>query len=247
MGRRRNKEGVPAAWAFVSVLRMIRRRLLRLASAGERGDNKGFWQRCAGIYDRFMKGSAPVYREICARIEPSLNRKMDVLELACGSGILSFALAGKARLWEATDFSEAMIAEAKKKGRPDNLYFSVQDATRLPYGPETFDVVVIANALHIMPEPEKALLEIRRVLKKDGLLFAPTFVQGNGRAFRLRQRLMEFAGFHTYHKWREKEFLEFLEAQGFSVTEQEMLGGGLLPLCFVAARAKLKQGDGYDL
>ena len=32
------------------------------------------------------------------------------------------------------------------------------------------DVVIIANALHIVPEPEKVLSEIRRVLRKDGLL-----------------------------------------------------------------------------
>ena len=57
-----------------------------------------------------------------------------------------------------------------------NISFSVQDATRLTYNSEEFDVVVIANALHIMPEPNKALAEIHRVLKPNGILFAPTFV-----------------------------------------------------------------------
>lgn len=42
----------------------------------------------------------------------------------------------------------------------------------------TFDVVVIANALHIMPAPDPAMKEIYRVLKKGGILFAPTFVYG---------------------------------------------------------------------
>ncbi|MFQ9418242.1 MAG: class I SAM-dependent methyltransferase [Lachnospiraceae bacterium] len=48
----------------------------------------------------------------------------------------------------------------------DNLIFEVADATDLPYENHSFDVVLIANALHIMPEPEKALKEIERVLKR---------------------------------------------------------------------------------
>ena len=45
---------------------------------------------------------------------------------------------------------------------------------RLPYRP-IFDVVIVSNALHIVPHPEKSPAEIRRVLKDDGVLIAPTF------------------------------------------------------------------------
>ena len=38
----------------------------------------------------------------------------------------------------------------------------------LPYTSQTFDVVIVANALHIVQQPKKALAEIRRVLKDDG-------------------------------------------------------------------------------
>lgn len=82
-----------------------------------------------------------------------------------------------------------MIAEAKKNGGSSRLHFSVQDATCLPYGSETFDAVVIGNALHIMPESQLALEEIHRVLKIDGCLFAPTFIQGNSIGFRVRMAL----------------------------------------------------------
>ena len=40
---------------------------------------------------------------------------------------------------------------------------------------KSFDVVIVSNALHIVPQPEKALREIKRVLKDDGVLIAPTF------------------------------------------------------------------------
>lgn len=98
-------------------------------------DNKAFWQRMARSYAPFMKHSEILYREICEKIRLSLSRDMNVLELACGSGQLSFRLAGCVRLWEATDFSENMIVEAKKQPRSSRLHFSVQDATALPYAP----------------------------------------------------------------------------------------------------------------
>ncbi len=181
-------------------------------------DNKAFWQRFAKLYGPVMERSgAKLYRDICDRIRPHLNRNMNVLELACGTGLLSYPLSSRVRLWEATDFSPAMITEAKKKNSSARLHFSVQDATALPYAPESFDAVVIANALHIMPDPDKALVEIGRVLKPEGLLFAPTFVNGKGMGFRVRACLMELAGLRVYYEWDAAAFAEYLSAHGFAV------------------------------
>ncbi len=200
-------------------------------------DNKAFWQRFAKLYGPVMERSgAKLYRDICRRVLPYLKRDMNVLELACGTGQLSYPLSSRVRLWEATDFSSAMITEAKKKNRSARLHFSVQDATALPYAPESFDAVVIANALHIMPDPDKALAEIRRVLKPEGLLFAPTFVHGEGRGFRARVRLMELVGFRTYHKWDARAFAEYLSGHGFAIFDQTVLGGSLAPLCCAMAK-----------
>ena len=157
-----------------------------------------FWQGMAAHYTKFMRRSAPVYAEICNRIRPHLTRDMNVLELASGTGQLSFPLSPYVRLWEATDVSSSMIAEAKKRTGSSRLHFSVQDAAHLPYVSETFDVV-IANALHILPEPDRVLREARRVLKPGGWLFAPTFVHAGGKLARLRTWGMERTGFRIYH------------------------------------------------
>ena len=74
-----------------------------------------FWQGMAAHYSKFMRRSAPIYAEICNHIRPHLTRDMNVLELACGTGQLSFPLSPYVRLWEATDASSKMIAEAKKQ------------------------------------------------------------------------------------------------------------------------------------
>ncbi|MEE0835119.1 MAG: class I SAM-dependent methyltransferase, partial [Clostridia bacterium] len=142
-------------------------------------------------------------------------------------GLLSVQLAGSVKLLEATDFSAEMIKQAKSKPRSSRLNFSVQDATNLPYAAETFDAVIISNALHIMPHPEKALSEIRRVLKREGLLIAPTFTAAGSFFGRLKVRLMELSGFRVFHKWTPENYLSFLRDNGFVVTDSYIYGGTL--------------------
>lgn len=209
-----------------------------------RTDNRDFWQRLARLYGPLMGRSAGLYADVCARIRPRLSREMNVLELACGTGQLSFPLSSRVRLWEATDFSPNMIREAQRRPGSSRLHFSVQDATCLPYGDETFDAVVIANALHIMPHPELALAEIRRVLKPDGLLFAPTFVHGEGRGLRGGlMKLSRLAGFRAYHRWDAAALADYVAGHGFQVTDRPLLDGFLVPLCCLAAKKAKNQAD----
>ena len=177
-------------------------------------DNKQFWQRWASCYGPLMQSSEPLYAAIAQQMQPHLTPEMNVLELACGSGQLSFRLSRLVRDWEATDFSPKMIAQAKLKPRGAGLHFSVQDATSLPYADETFDAVLIANALHIMPRPEKALAEIYRVLKPGGQLFAPTFVHGEVPRTRLRMLAMRCAGLQIYNSWMVPQYLAWHFAGG---------------------------------
>ena len=167
---------------------------------------------------------------------------MNVLELACGTGILSVQLVGNVKMLEATDFSEEMIRQAKQKCHSSRLHFSVQDATALPYAPETFDAVVISNALHIMPSPEKALAEIRRVLKPEGVLIAPTFTAAGSVFGRLQIRVMELFGFKAFHIWKPQEYLHFLNSNGFTVIDSKVYGSRM---ALTYAVAKVKTGKRY--
>lgn len=201
-------------------------------------DNKSFWDRWAKRYDRLMSGDKDTYARILNRMKKKLNRNMVVLELACGTGILSVQLAGNVKMLEATDFSEEMIKQAKRKCHSARLHFSVQDATALPYASETFDAVVISNALHIMPSPEKALAEIRRVLKPEGILIAPTFTAAGSVFGRIKIRFMELSGFRVFHKWKPQEYLDFLKENGFTVTGSKVYGG-VLALTYVEASVNM--------
>ena len=199
-------------------------------------DNKRFWQRFAKLYSPFMeKGNGKQYNDICNEISAKLHPDMTVLELACGSGQFTFRLADKVKHWEATDFSPNMIAEARKQFIPANLHLSVQDATNLPYKDESFDAVVIANALHIMPEPDKAMAEIYRVLKPGGMLFAPTFVHGSGTGFMLRSKMLELAGFHVFSKWTAEIFAHYVRSCHFEILTAKIMGSSIAPLCYLEA------------
>ena len=200
-------------------------------------DNKIFWNKWAKRYDRAMSGDSKMYAQIVTRIKKKLNRNMTVLELACGTGLLSVQLVGSVKMMEATDFSNEMIRQAKEKSQSVRLHFSVQDATNLPYASETFDTVIISNALHIMPYPQKALSEIHRVLKQNGILIAPTFTAAGSLLGRIKIRMMELSGFKVFHKWTPEEYINFLENNGFTVTDSEIRKGGLT-LTYTEAKIK---------
>ena len=147
-------------------------------------ESKGtFWDRNAGRYDRFMRKDRAAYDEMYALIRPVVKAKT-VLELATGTGLIAKHIVNAAAHIEATDASAEMILEAKRDNQSAKLHFSVQDMFRLPYADKSFDVVIVSNALHIVPQPEKALDEIRRVLKDGGVLIAPTFTHAGTARFR---------------------------------------------------------------
>ena len=186
-------------------------------------EHKSFWDRNAGRYDRFMRKDRAAYDEIYELIRPIVRHKT-VLELATGTGLIAKNIVNAAAHIEATDASAEMIAEAKQDNRSAKLHFSVQDMFRLPYANQSFNVVIVSNALHIVPQPEKALQEIKRVLKDDGVLIAPTFTHAeNSFTGKVRAFFMKLAGFPLHSKWTSAEYLRFLSQNGWTVRKSAVL------------------------
>ena len=186
-------------------------------------EHKDFWDKNAGRYDRFMRKDRAAYDEMYERIRPIVRHKT-VLELATGTGWIAKHIVNAAAHIEATDASAEMIAQAKRDNRSAKLYFSVQDMFCLPYANQSFDVVIVSNALHIVPQPEKALAEIRRVLKDGGVLIAPTFTHaGNSFSGRAKAFFMKLAGFPLRSKWTSEEYLRFLRQNSWTVRKSAVL------------------------
>ena len=184
---------------------------------------KTFWDRTAKSYDHFMKKDHKAYKQMYSLIYPVVRHKQ-VLELATGTGLIAKHIVRSADHIEATDASQEMIEQAKQGVKSTKLYFSVQDMFHLPYADQSFDVVIVANALHIVPEPEKALSEIRRVLKDDGVLVAPTFTHADNAFFgKVKAFFMKLAGFPLHSKWTSHEYLVFLRENGWTVQKSTVL------------------------
>ena len=184
---------------------------------------RNFWDRTAKIYDRFMRRDAAAYDRMYALLRPVVRDKT-VLELAAGTGLIAKHIANAAEYIEVTDASEQMIRQAERENHAENLHFSVQDMFCLPYADAAFDVVIVSNALHIVPQPEKSLREIKRVLKDDGVLIAPTFTHAeNSFPGKVKAFFMNLAGFPLHSKWTSEEYLKFLQQNDWTVRKSVVL------------------------
>jgi ubiquinone/menaquinone biosynthesis C-methylase UbiE len=105
--------------------------------------------------------------------------KAKILELGCGTGDFWYKNAHNInRSWDITlsDFSKGMIKSTKerlKKIEHTFIYKEI-DAQDIPYKDESFDVVIARSMLYFVPDIEKALREIKRVLVKGGVFYATT-------------------------------------------------------------------------
>jgi ubiquinone/menaquinone biosynthesis C-methylase UbiE len=133
-----------------------------------------YWSRFAAQYaDQVIY---VVGREIVESIAHRLEEQEKlgtVLELGCGPGTYTGNLAASADRVIATDFSQEMV-EAARQRFEDHERVTVERANcfELTYGDNSFDTVFMANLLHVIPNPEKALAETFRVLKAGGRVIA---------------------------------------------------------------------------
>lgn len=204
------------------------------------GENNGhwFWQRYAGVYDMFMRRDRRAYDALGEKISAELEGNMDVLELATGTGLVAQRVAGRCKSYLATDYSEKMLEKAKQKAWPDTVRFEQADATSLDYPDESFDTVIISNALHIMPDPRAALGNIRRVLRSGGKLLAPAFVRFGGAKEGILEKPMQWLGFRSWSSWSPPEYEAFLRENGWQIIHSEIIPARF-NVAFVVARVQV--------
>jgi len=116
------------------------------------------------IYD-FAKSSKTKFRDLVTNINSGDN----ILEIGCGTGTISEYIAEQGASVTIIDISEKAIEIAEEQFRDKNLDINcvVMDAENLKFNDHTFDLVYGSGILHHL-SIEKAIVEIKRVLKKDG-------------------------------------------------------------------------------
>jgi len=114
-------------------------------------------------------------KDLAGRVKDALPGADRVLEVACGTGILTHHLSQALSLEAeivATDLNDAMLAFARQKrgGALTNVAFQQADSQSLPYCDSEFDAVVCQFGLMFFPDKAEALSEFTRVLRRSGLL-----------------------------------------------------------------------------
>ena len=132
-----------------------------------------FWDGVAAKYAKSPIKDMPAYEYTLGRTKSYLTENDRVLEVGCGTGSTALLLAADVAHITATDLSGAMLDEARAKaGGTDNITFQQADVANAPEGP--FDAVLALNLLHLIPDTDAALAQIRGRLTRGGLFISKT-------------------------------------------------------------------------
>lgn len=192
---------------------------------------KSFWDKIASNYDRPSRLDA-AYRLSVQRCLNLLEGKERVIEMACGTGTISIGIAEKAASVIGIDASANMINAAKNKlaqTTADNISFEVGDGYHTRFSGNSFDVVLLFNALHIVKEPDRFLAEAYRILKADGIIVTATDcysekVPFTKKIYTLVPGFMKKLGIISYlSSYRKADVEKLIEKNNFKILSTENL------------------------
>jgi SAM-dependent methyltransferase len=178
-------------------------------AGAQRSDNEGKY-----------RSRNPVVRHLVGRFLQRVTelaaseRPRRILEVGCGEGIVLATLAARlpGSRFDGLELDEPALKAARKRCPGATLVRG--DACALPFGDQSFDLVVCLEVLEHLPEPARALRELRRVARAGCLLSVPHepfFRLGN----LLRGRNVTRLGDPTDHlqHWGAREFTAFCERE----------------------------------
>ena len=199
--------------------------------------DRGYWERHAKNYDRSMAIlGRPVPRMVELAAE-AVRGAPRVLEVAAGTGLVTLALARSARELVATDYAAAMVSTVESRVRSEgltNVRCEQADLYTLRFEPASFDAVVAANVLHLVPDLAGALAAMRRVVRQGGRLIVPTYAHDETALSWTLSRLLALTGFPGHRRFTASSFKAALEAEGLRVSRSDTLPG-VIPIAYVEA------------
>lgn len=201
-----------------------------------------FWDKVAGLYDLVELTNRKVNAAAVKRVAQLVPEGAAVLDCAAGTGEFSLAAAKRAASVLATDLSQPMLDRAAAKARRAglrNVTFAVRDITALEEPDGSFDAVIAANVLHLLPEPEWAVRELWRVTRPGGQLILPTYLQGRtGAAAGELIKIYQGVGFHYEYAFTPETYRAFLEGLGLGSVTLEVIEGRVPEGIAVLERSK---------
>ncbi len=186
-----------------------------------------FWNKISPVYDIFENVyNRKVYKGTGIKVAEFIDESDNVLECACGTGAITEEIAKKAQKVLATDFAEGMLKRASKKCRKyGNVSFRQEDITDIKCEDESFDKVVAGNVIHLLPEPEKALNELLRVVRPGGKVIIPTYINMARDSSGFAVKFIEKLGAEFKRQFDIDSYKKFFEEKGFKDAEYYVVDG----------------------
>jgi ubiquinone/menaquinone biosynthesis C-methylase UbiE len=122
-------------------------------------------------YEKNTRKSMEEFRNEAERLKAFLPDGGDVLEVAPGPGFLAIEMARDRGIRvTGLDISKTFVELARKNAAEAGVRvdFQLGNASQMPFGDKSFDLLVCRAAFKNFSEPEKALKEMRRVLRPGG-------------------------------------------------------------------------------
>jgi phosphatidylethanolamine/phosphatidyl-N-methylethanolamine N-methyltransferase len=199
--------------------------------------DRDYWERHARKYDASLRVlSRPLPRMLELTAE-AVRGAEHVLEVAAGTGLVTMAIAARARRVTATDYTAAMVNMLRRRidaAGLSNVTCEQADIYTLPFAPASFEVVVAANVLHLLPDLPGAIAALLRVLRPGGKLVVPTFCHDQTLLSSAVSRVLGLTGFPGHRRFTGPSLRAELELAGLELRRHEVIGG-LIPICYVEA------------
>jgi len=126
-------------------------------------------------YDEFI-GNMMIHISNLLIREITIPENPVVLDVACGTGITTFELAKRCNgqgTFHGVDLSQSMLEKAEQNSAElglNNTQFMKMDAQNLDFPDSKFDIVICSMSFQFFPDQKKAIQEMRRVLKPNGVV-----------------------------------------------------------------------------
>jgi phosphatidylethanolamine/phosphatidyl-N-methylethanolamine N-methyltransferase len=200
-------------------------------------DGPDYWTRHSKRLDRVTHLLNRHVDDVAQTVADDLRGCSRVLELGAGTGLVTLALAPVVDELVATDLAPGMreiLRQRLDEAGHSEVPVETEDATAIQSPDESFDGVVAANLVHLLPDPGAALREMRRVLRPGGRLAVPTFAHAETWRVRLLSRLARLGGFPIVTRFGGSTLAQSTAAAGFFVLRNDLVPG-LFPIRYVLA------------
>jgi len=191
-----------------------------------------YWSRFAHDYDEgvdYIVGEA-IQQEIVKRLLEEHNLG-DVVEFGCGTGYFTKVIAQNAEHVITTDLSDEMLEVARTQSKAfQNITIQKADCENVSFPSGKFDTVFMANVIHFIENPLKALQESYRILKDGGLLLLVDYTGYSMKWFekmKLGIRFIKKCGMpprYAQSNLSPDEFSSLVEGAGFTLEQIQLIG-----------------------